>query len=366
VTSQGTAKTHSVTLVPGDGIGPEVTAAARQVLEATGVQFDWDVQHAGARALEAGGAALPPALVESVRARGLALKGPVATPVGSGFRSVNVALRDALELYVGVRPCRSLAGAPTRFPTVDVVVIRMTGEDLYAGIEFVAGEPGTGQLLELIAERDGSRLADDVGISVKPLARSSALRVAHAAFRYARSEGRATVTAVHKATVMRATDGVFLDAAREAAGEFPDVRFDERLVDATCHDLVVRPESFDVLLAPVMYGDLLADLCAGLIGGLGLAPGASYGDGCAVFEPVHGTAMRLAGTNTANPMATILSGAMLLRHVGEAEAAKRVEAAVGAVVEDGSTLTYDLRPGRQRDGAATTQAVAGAVVAALG
>ena len=212
----------------------------------------------------------------------------------------------------------------------------------------------------------GCACADDVGISVKPLARSSALRVAHAAFRYARSEGRATVTAVHKATVMRATDGVFLEAAREAAGEFPDVRFDERLVDATCHDLVVRPESFDVLLAPVMYGDLLADLCAGLIGGLGLAPGASYGDGCAVFEPVHGTAMRLAGTNTANPMATILSGAMLLRHVGEAEAAGRVEAAVAAVVEDGSRLTYDLRPGRRRDGAATTPAVAAAVIAALG
>ncbi len=364
MTSQGTA-THSVTLVPGDGIGPEVTTAARQVLEATGVRFDWDVRQAGAAALEVEGTPVPPSLIESIRERGTALKGPVATPLGGGFRSVNVALRDALELYVGIRPCRSLAGASTRFPAVDVVVIRMTREDLYAGIEFVAGEPGTARLVELIAEHDGARLPDDVGISVKPLARSSALRVAHAAFRYARSEGRATVTAVHKATVMRATDGVFLEAAREAAGTFPDVGFDERLVDATCHDLVVRPESFDVLLAPMMYGDLLADLCAGLVGGLGLAPGASYGDACAVFEPVHGTAMRLAGTNTANPLAMILSGAMLLRHVGETEAAGRVEAAVAAVVSDGTTLTYDLRPGRRPDGAATTQAVAAAVISAL-
>jgi isocitrate dehydrogenase (NAD+) len=354
---------HRITLIEGDGIGPEVVGAAALALEATGVSLEWDRREAGAATAERHGMPLPEETLASIAEHGVALKGPTATPAGSGFRSANLALRERLDLHTGIRPCRSLPGAPTRFPETDLVLVRMNHEDLYAGIELPAGGEGSERVREAIAAAGGPTPGADAGLSIKPLTAAAARRTARTAFAHARSAGRRRVTCVHKATVMRATDGVFLEAAREVAAEHPDLRFDDRLVDTMCHDLVVRPGEADVLLAPVLYGDLLSDLGAGLAGGLGLAPGASLGEDCAVFEAVHGTAPRRAGQDRANPLAMIRSGAMLLRHIGEAAAALRLEAAVAAVVAEGSTLTDDMRP---RGRPAGTAAVAAAVVAALG
>ena len=354
---------HRATLIPGDGIGPEVVAAARAVLDAT-AEIEWDVQEGGAAAHARGGSALPAALVDSVRATGVALKGPLSTPPGSG-RAVNVALRDELGLHLGVRPCRALPGAPAPLGPVDVVVARMTDGDLYAGIEFPAGDAAAEQLRALVAASGGQPIAADAGIALKPISRSAAERSARALLEWMRVNARRRVTVVHKASVMPATDGVFLEAARAAAGDFPEIELDDRLVDAVCHDLVTRPHEADVLFAPMLYGDLLADLCAGLVGGLGMVPGVNLGDGCAVFEPVHGTAPRHAGAGRANPVAMVLCGALLLDHIGEQAAARSVREAVAAVVREGTSVTYDLRPGRSADGAAGTAAVADAVIAAL-
>lgn len=356
--------THRVTLIPGDGIGPDVVAAARRAVEATGVEVEWDEQPAGAAAMSDAGTPLPEATVASVRERGVALKGPLATPRG-GFRSANLSLREELGLDTGVRPCRALEGAHAPFAGTDLVVARMTEGDLYAGIEYPAEAPAAARLRALVAET-GATVAADAGISLKPMSRAQVERAARRAMRWASDNGRARVTIAHKATVMKATDGLFLDAAREVAErEFPMLEVDDRLVDSLCHDLVRRPAGLDVLFAPVVYGDLLSDLAAGLAGGLGLAPGVNLGDGCAVFEAAHGTAPRLAGAGRANPMAMVLSGAMLLRHLGEAEAAGRLETAVAAVVADGRTVTYDLRPDRDASLAAGTEAVAEAVVSRL-
>lgn len=357
---------HRVTLIPGDGIGPEVTAAARRVLEATGVGFDWDVHELGAAAIERHGTPLPDPAIESIRERGVALKGPVSTPIASGFRSVNIALRDALDLYAGIRPCRSFAGIPTPFPEVEVVIVRMTGEDLYAGIEYEVGTDAAARLRSFVRETTGADVSDDAGVTLKPISRSGAARVARRALAYAREHSRRKVTVVHKATVMRFTDGLFLDAAREvAASEYPDVALEDGLVDAICQRLVRRPEACDVLLAPMLYGDILSDLGAALVGGLGMAPGVNVGDNYAVFEAAHGSVPGQAGRNRANPMALVLSGAMLLRHLGEHRAAARVHDAVAAVVREGRTLTYDLRPFPDDPGAAGTSEVADAVIEAL-
>ncbi len=354
---------HRATLIPGDGIGPEVVAAARAVVDATGAAIEWDIQEGGAAAHAGGGTALPDALVDSVRATGVALKGPLSTPPGTG-RAVNIALRDELGLHLGVRPCRALPGAPAPLGPVDVVVARMTDGDLYAGIEFAAGGPAAEQVRALAAAT-GARIAADAGIAVKPISYSAAERAARALLEWVRTHGRRRVTVVHKASVMPATDGVFLEAARAAAHDFADIELDDRLVDAVCHDLVTRPGEADVLFAPMLYGDVLADLCAGLVGGLGMVPGVNLGDDCAVFEPVHGTAPRHAGAGRANPIAMILCGALLLDHLGEDAAARSVQDAVAKVVREGTTVTYDLRPARSLDGAAGTAAVADAVIAAL-
>jgi isocitrate dehydrogenase (NAD+) len=357
---------HRVTLIPGDGIGPEVTTAARLVLDATGVAIEWDVQPAGHDALARAGTPLPDALVASISERGVALKGPVATPVDGGFRSVNVALRDALRLHTGIRPARTLPGAPVAFAGVDVVVARMLGGDLYAGIEYAAGTAPAAGIRRLVAEVSGERIAADAGISLKPISAAAAEAAARATMAWAQAAGRERVTVVHKASVMRATDGLFLERAREVArSEFPALELEERAVDSVCHDLVARPPRPDVLLTTMLYGDLLSDLCAGLTGGLGLAPGANLGDGCAVFEPVHGTAPRLAGADRANPLAMIRSGAMLLRRLGEDAAAEGVEDAVAGVVAEGRCVTYDLRSDRDPGRAAGTAAVAEAVAARL-
>lgn len=355
---------HRVTLIPGDGIGPEVTAAARRALDATGVEIEWEVCEAGAAAVERGGKPLPAAVVDSIRANGTALKGPTSTPVGSGFRSANLELREALDLYAGIRPCKALAGAPTRFPEVDIVVVRMNLEDLYAGIEYEPGRADTERLRTMIRETRGRDLPPDSGLAIKPISAAAARRVARRAFDYARGTGRSKVTAVHKASVMRWTDGVFLHEAREVAAEYPEIGFEDRLVDAVCHHLVARPAEYDVLVMPMLYGDLVSDIGAGLIGGLGLAPGANVGDDAAVFEAVHGSAPRHAGADRANPMAAMLSGAMLLRHLGEGEAAERLAGAVASVVAEGRSVTYDLRP--PGDPAAVgTAAVGEAVASAL-
>jgi isocitrate dehydrogenase (NAD+) len=331
-----------VTLIPGDGIGPEVVAAARRVLDRTDANLVWDE-------CDVDGA------LASIREHGVALKGPLSTRT-RGARSVNLALRAELDLFAGIRPARNLTGGG-----LDVVVVRMNTEDLYAGIEYAARSPEAAELRALVSRAGGPSLGKDTGLSLKPLSASAARRTARRAFEYARSEGRSKVTAVHKATVMRYTDGVFLEAAREVASNFPDTEFADVLVDTACHQLVRRPADYDVLLCPMLYGDVLADLAAALAGGIGLAPGANVGDDYAVFEAVHGTAPRRAGTGRANPMGLILSGAMLLRHLGESAEGARVEQAVADVLADGRTLTYDLSPGR----AAGTAEVADAIIEAM-
>ena len=354
---------HRVTLIPGDGIGPEVCDAARRALEATGVAFEWDLQEISAEAYAREGPPLLEQAIASVRERRLALKGPTATPKG-GFRSLNIALRNELDLYAGIRPAKHYAGVPTPYPGADVVVVRMNLEDLYAGIEYAADEEAAAELRRFVRETRGVELSDATGISLKPLSGPAAARTARRAFEYARAYGRRKVTAVPKATVMLATDWMFLAAAREVANDYSDIEFDDRLVDSVCHQLVSHPGDCDVLLAPIMYGDILSDITAGLVGGLGMAPGANLGDGAAVFEAVHGSAPRRAGQNRANPFALMLSGVMLLRHVGEDDAAARLEGAIAAAIEEG-TVTYDLKPSRDDPTAASTSEVTDAVIAEL-
>lgn len=356
---------HSVTLIPGEGIGPAVMGAARRTIDAAGVAVDWDVQIAGAAAFERQGTALPAALVESVRARGVALKGPLDTATPHGYRSPSIALRAALDLHTTIRPCRvwtSGAGSAS----VDLVIVKMNHEDAYAGIEFAPGSEAGDRLRELISGGGGPSLGADAGFTIKPISLTQAHRVAEAAFEFAATHARHRVTAVHKASLMRESDGVFLTAARRVAEGYAEIDFDDALVDAVCEQLVTRPHEFDVLLMPRMYGDIVSGIGAALIGSVGLAPGVNIGPDCAVFEPAHGTAPRLADAEVANPSAAILSGAMLLRHLDEGEAAGRLEAAIATVLDEGASVTYDLRPGRTRGGAVTTSEFTAAVIEALG
>jgi isocitrate dehydrogenase (NAD+) len=346
-------------LLPGDGIGPEVTAAARRVLDASGATIEWTVLEVGKGAHRRTGEALPAAAVDSIRACGLALKGPVATGAGDPFRSVNVELRERLDLFLGVRPCRALPGARTLSPGADLAVLRMLHGDLYAGIDYAADEPGAATIRAAVAAAGGPALSSDSAVSVKPISAAAAERAARGAFCWARDNGRRGVTAVHKANVMRGSDGAFVDAVRSVAAEFPQLTVEDVLVDRACADLVRHPGDYDVLFAPMLYGDIVSDLAAALCGGLGLAPGANLGDGCAVFEPVHGTCEKHAGKGRANPAAAILSGAMMLRHAGEPTAAERVERAVAQVVGECEVVTYDIAaPGA----AATTVAMADEII----
>ena len=358
---------HRVTLIPGDGTGPELTEATRRVLEATGVEFDWDVRHAGTDVMdEHGGNPLPDEVLEAIRETGVALKGPITTPVGGGFRSVNVGLRKALDLFAQVRPCKSYPGVRTRFPEVDVVVVRENTEDLYAGIEFEEGSDEALELIEWIHNKAQARVRQDSGLSIKPLSISGTRRIVQYAFDYARRNGRRKVTAVHKANIMKFTDGLYLRVAREVAAENDDVEFDDRIVDNMCMQLVQRPEEYDVLVLPNLYGDVVSDLCAGMIGGLGLAPGANFGDDVAVFEPTHGSAPKYAGQNRVNPMAQLLSGMLMLRHLGEFEAAARLEDAIAGVIREGRNVTYDMKPTRDDPTAVGTSEVADAIIDKLG
>jgi isocitrate dehydrogenase (NAD+) len=338
---------YDVTLIPGDGIGPEVMGAARAALEATGVRFNWQVEHAGAEVLDREGTPLPERVIEAIRRTRLAFKGPVTTPVGTGFRSVNVALRKALDLYAAVRPARSYPGTAARFGHVDIVVVRENTEDVYAGIEFGYQDQNTRELIEWINGHGHADVREDVGVSIKLISRFGTERVVRYAFEYARGNGRRRVTAVHKANIMKSSDGLFLSVAREVAAAYPDVQFDDLIVDNLCAQLVQHPEMFDVLVLPNLYGDIVSDLCAGLTGGLGIAPGANIGTEAAMFEPVHGSAPTIAGLNVANPTAAILSGVLLLRHVGESEAAGRLEQAVIDLLRDGEVRTADLPHGME-------------------
>jgi len=331
---------HRVTLIPGDGIGPELAEATRRVLEATGVGFDWEYQEAGEAMIAEHGTPLPEAVLESIRRNKVALKGPITTPVGGGFRSANVTLRQALGLYANVRPARSMKGLETRYDDVDLVIVRENTEDLYAGIEHMVGP--------------------DAAESIKIITRAASQRIARYAFEYAVKNGRRKVTAVHKANIMKLSDGLFLESAGQVAADYVGrVEFEDRIVDNMCMQLVQKPELYDVLVLPNLYGDIVSDLAAGLVGGLGVAPGANIGDKAAVFEPVHGSAPKYAGQNKANPTALILSAALMLRHLGELAAADAVETAVRDVIAEGTTVTYDL------GGTAGTREFAEAVAARL-
>ena len=354
---------HRVTLIPGDGTGPELTEATRRVLEATGVEFEWDNQPAGEEVMhEHGGNPLPDATLESIKANGVALKGPITTPVGGGFRSVNVGLRKALDLYAQVRPCKSYPGVRSRFEDVDLVIVRENTEDLYAGIEYEQGTPDAEELISWIESKGGRLRWRDAGISIKPISVTGTRRIFEFAFDYARKMGRRKVTAVHKANIMKFSDGLWLHVAREVAAENPDVEFDDRIVDNMCMQLVQRPEEYDVLVLPNLYGDVLSDLCAGMIGGLGMAPGANFGDSAAVFEPTHGSAPKYAGQNKVNPMAQLLSAVLMLRHLGEEDAAKRLESAIADVIREGKSVTYDMKPTRDDPSAVGTSEVADALI----
>ncbi len=357
---------HRVTFIRGDGTGPEISEAVRRVLESTGVEFEWDWQDAGTDVYEQEGTPLPDRVLESVRERGLAIKGPVTTPVGSGFRSINVALRKELDLYACLRPCKAYEGVRTRFPETDLVVVRENHEDLYAGVEYELGDERTDRLREFVRETEGTELREDIGVSIKPISVFGTQRIVREAFEYARAYGRRKVTAVHKANIMKYTDGLFLSTARAVAEEeYPDIEFEDRIVDNLCNQLVSRPEEYDVIVLPNLYGDIVSDLGAGLIGGLGVAPGANVGDDYAVFEAVHGSAPKYKGQNKVNPMALMLSSVMLLHHVEETDAAERLEAAIADVIREGESVTYDMKPSRDDPTAVGTSEVADAVIAKL-
>jgi isocitrate dehydrogenase (NAD+) len=330
---------NNITLIPGDGIGPEIIAAARRVIDASGVRINWDIVEAGEAMIEKYGTPLPEYVLDSIKKNKIALKGPLTTPVGEGFRSVNVALRQSLNLYANVRPARNLPGIETRFQDVDLVIVRENTEDLYAGVEHMVGK--------------------DAAESIKIITREASMRIARYAFELARREGRQKVTAVHKANIMKLSDGLFLECARETAQSYPDIEFEDYIVDALCMKLVQTPENFDVLLLPNLYGDIVSDICAGLVGGLGVVPGANIGAEHAVFEPVHGSAPKYAGKNKANPLAALLSGVMMLRHLGEMAAADRIMQGVIKVLAEKKAVTYDL------GGDAGTSDTADAIIASM-
>jgi isocitrate dehydrogenase (NAD+) len=347
-----------VTLIRGDGTGPELVEAAKRVLEATGVPFNWDIQEAGLDVMETAGTPLPPAVIESIRRNRVALKGPITTPIGTGFRSVNVALRKELDLYACIRPCKYYPGIRSKYTDVDLVVVRENTEDLYAGVEYDTGTPEARQIIEMA---DG-KIRPDAAISIKPISPTGTRRIVKMAFDYARQYGRKKVSAVAKANIMKYTDGLFFRVAQEVAKEYPETEYQEVLVDNMCMQLVQKPELYDVLVMPNLYGDILSDLCAGLVGGLGVAPGANIGEGAALFEPTHGSAPKYKGQNKVNPTALILSGMLMLRYLKEEAAADRLEKAVAAVIAEGKDVTYDMKPDRNDPTAVGTSEMADAII----
>lgn len=358
---------YEVTLITGDGVGPELAEAARKCIDATGVQINWDVQEAGIDVMERTGNPLPEAVLESVRRTRVALKAPITTPVGTGFRSINVHLRQELDLFACVRPCKYYPGVRSYFSSVpvDLVIFRENTEDLYAGIEFERGAEATKEVIDQINRlAPGRKIAtgyQETGVSIKPISVSRSDRLIRSAFEFARENGRKKVTAVHKANIMKFSDGLWLETARNVANDYPEIEFEDRIVDNMCMQLVQKPELYDVVALPNLYGDILSDLCAGLVGGLGVAPGANIGTDGAVFEATHGSAPKYKGMNKVNPVALILSGMLMLRHLKEFDAANRLEKAVAEVILEGKDVTYDLKPNRDDPTAVGTQEMAEAI-----
>jgi len=354
---------YKVTLIPGDGIGKEVSEATRRCVDATGVKIDWEVKEAGADVMDKYGTPLPDEVVKSIQKNKIALKGPITTPIGSGFRSVNVALRKKLDLYACLRPCKSYKGVRSRYEDIDLVVVRENTEDLYAGIEFEEGTKEVRQIIKDIEALSDQKIRKGSAISIKPISVEGSRRIVKFAFDYAVKNNRKKVTAVHKANIMKYTDGLFKKVAEEVAKEYKGkVEFEERLIDNMCMQLVQKPELYDVLVLPNLYGDILSDLCAGLVGGLGMAPGGNIGDGIALFEPTHGSAPKYAGQDKVNPTATILSGVMMLRYLGETEAAEKLDKAIAAVITEGKDVTYDMKPNRDDPTAVGTKRMTDAII----
>lgn len=356
---------YRITLIPGDGTGPEITEAAVRVFEATGVPFEWDVQNAGEDVYHNEGNPLPDRVLDSIKKNKVAIKGPITTPVGTGFRSVNVTLRQTLDLYSCVRPCKTYKGAKTRYDNIDLVIFRENTEDLYAGIEYQKDSEGAKSIIETVRKLSDRDIRPDSGISIKPISVFGTERIVRAAFEYAQKNKRRKVTSVHKANIMKFSDGLFLETSREVAKDYPDIEFEDRIVDNMCMQLVQKPELYDILVLPNLYGDIVSDLAAGLIGGLGLAPGANIGSGYAVFEATHGSAPKYKGLNKVNPLAVILSGVMMLRHLGEIEAAEKLDNAVASVIREGKDVTYDMKPSPDDPSAATTSGMADAIIAKM-
>jgi isocitrate dehydrogenase (NAD+) len=355
----------NVTLVTGDGIGPEIAEATRRCIDATGADITWDMAEAGVEVMEREGTPLPEATVQSIERDGVALKAPITTPVGTGFRSVNVHLRQSFELYACLRPCKSYKGVRSRYSDIDLVVVRENTEDLYAGIEYEKGEDETLELIDWLNKHNKRAIGADAGISIKPISVKGTDRIVRFAFDYACKMGRKKVTSVHKANIMKFSDGLWLDVSREVAKDYPDIEFEDRIVDNMCMQLIQKPELYDVIVLPNLYGDIISDLCAGLVGGLGVAPGANIGAKAAIFEATHGSAPKYKGQNKVNPTALILSGVLMLRHLGKTAEADKLESAVAAVIAEGKDVTYDMKPDRNDPTAVGTDEMADAIIAKI-
>lgn len=354
---------HTVTLIPGDGTGPELANAARRCVDALGVDLTWEMAEAGDCAVEKYNTPLPDVTLDSVRRNTVALKGPITTPIGTGFRSVNVELRKKLDLYACLRPCKSYKGVRSRYQDIDLVIVRENTEDLYAGIEFAKGTKEVKELITLLDRLGNKKIRDGSAISIKPISSAGSERIVKYAFDYAIKNNRKKVTAVHKANIMKYTDGLFLEVAREVAKAYEGrVKFEDRIVDNMCMQLIQKPEDYDVLVLPNLYGDIISDLAAGLVGGLGVAPGANIGDGVAVFEPTHGSAPKYKGLDKVNPTALILSAALMLKHLGEYGPAKKLEDACAAVIEEGKFVTYDMKRDKNDPTAVGTGRMADAII----
>ncbi len=356
----------NVTLVTGDGIGPEIAEATRRCIDATGVDINWTLAQAGVDVMKELGTPLPDATVDSIKKTGVALKAPITTPVGTGFRSINVHLRQSLDLYACLRPCKSYEGVRSRYSDIDLVVVRENTEDCYAGIEFQKGKDDTGELVNWINAHSEKKIKANSGITIKPISVEATERIVSFAFDYARRMGRKKVTSVHKANIMKYSDGLWLEVSREVAKKNSDIEFEDRIVDNMCMQLIQKPELYDVLVLPNLYGDIISDLCAGLVGGLGVAPGANIGEKGAVFEATHGSAPKYKGQNKVNPTALILSGVLMLRHLGKMTEADRLENAVAAVIAEGKSVTYDMKPNRDDPTAVGTSEMADAIIARIG
>jgi isocitrate dehydrogenase (NAD+) len=352
----------TVTLITGDGIGPEIAEAAKRCIDATGASIKWEMAEAGVDVMARTGNPLPAATIDSVKKNGLGLKAPITTPVGTGFRSINVYLRQELGLYACLRPCKSYKGVRSRYSDIDLVIVRENTEDLYAGIEFEKGKDDTTELINWLNKHSKRQIGNDAGVSIKPISVKGTEKIVRYAFEYARSHGRKKVTSVHKANIMKFSDGLWLEVSRQVAKQYSDIEFEDRIVDNMCMQLVQKPELYDVLVLPNLYGDILSDLCAGLVGGLGVAPGANIGDKGAIFEATHGSAPKYAGQNKVNPCALILSGVLMLEYMGKTAEAKKLENAVAAVIAEGKDVTYDMKADRNDPTAVGTSQMADAII----